>query len=142
MFDQRGRSEPYPATAAVATSVDTPVPWTQVAELTVGDGMAHGTKVGPLISESALKKTEHLVADALAKGATALAGGKRAAHVNGGRGWFYEPTVLEGIKGGMEIASEEIFGPVAPLQRFREEADLLKRANATEVGLAAYVFTR
>lgn len=113
----------------------------KVKELTVGDGMVSGVKIGPLISEAALKKTESLVADALAKGAKAVAGGKRP-DVGGLKGFFYEPTILEGITPSMAIAKEEIFGPVAPLHSFKDEADVLAKANDADVGLAAYVFTK
>jgi succinate-semialdehyde dehydrogenase / glutarate-semialdehyde dehydrogenase len=116
----------------------------KVAELTVGDGMTAGVKIGPLISEAALKKTESLVADAIAKGAKAVAGGKRPspASIGGLKGWFYEPTILEGIKPGMDIAREEIFGPVAPLHSFKDDAEVLAKANDAEVGLAGYIFTK
>jgi succinate-semialdehyde dehydrogenase/glutarate-semialdehyde dehydrogenase len=84
----------------------------KVATLKVGDGFDKDTKVGPLISESALMKTESFVKDAVAKGAKVLAGGKRAKHVNKGKGWFYEPTLLEGVTQEMSVMADEIFGPV------------------------------
>jgi succinate-semialdehyde dehydrogenase/glutarate-semialdehyde dehydrogenase len=91
-----------------------------------------------LISQKALVKVEMLVADAVAKGARVLTGGAR--HPRGGT--FYLPTVLADVPMGARILEEEIFGPVAPLIRFETEAEAIALANASEVGLAAYFFSR
>ena len=110
----------------------------RVAELAVGNGLEEGVAVGPLIDANALQKVEAIVSDATRLGATALLGGQR--HARGGL--FYAPTVLTDATAAMRIAHEEIFGPVAPLFRFRDEADVIAQANATEYGLAAYFYTR
>lgn len=108
-----------------------------VARLQVGNGMDPGVTQGPLIDARAVAKVQVHIADALAQGATLAAGG--APHALGG--FFFEPTVLRGVTPGMLIAREETFGPVAPLLRFRDEADVIAQANASEAGLAAYFFT-
>jgi acyl-CoA reductase-like NAD-dependent aldehyde dehydrogenase len=100
--------------------------------------MEEGVTVGPVISRAAVDKTDHFVRDALSKGARALTGGKRPT----GPGYFYPPTVLVDVSDECLVMKEEIFGPVAPLVSFADEADVLQRANATEVGLAAYFYTR
>ena len=110
----------------------------EVERLRVGSGVETGVNQGPLINLAAVEKVEELVADALAKGATLVTGGKR--HALGG--CFYEPTVLTGITGEMRIAHEEIFGPVAAIQRFQGEEQVLRLANDTEFGLAAYFYSR
>jgi succinate-semialdehyde dehydrogenase/glutarate-semialdehyde dehydrogenase len=109
-----------------------------VGTLKVGNGLDEGVNVGPLIDAGALAKVEELVGDALAKGARVLAGGGR--HALGGS-WF-EPTVLADATPAMAVATEEIFGPVAPLFRFKDEAEAIRQANDTEYGLAAYFYTR
>jgi succinate-semialdehyde dehydrogenase/glutarate-semialdehyde dehydrogenase len=109
-----------------------------VSTLRVGDGLAGPTDQGPLIDARALAKVEAHVADAVAQGAQVACGGRR--HALGGN--FYEPTVLTGVTPGMRVAREETFGPVAPLFRFRDEAEAIALANATESGLAAYFYTR
>ena len=109
-----------------------------VAALAVGDGFEEGTQAGPLIDMSAVEKVESHIADALAKGATVLTGGGR--HSRGGT--FFQPTVLSGAAASMRIASEETFGPVAPLFRFSAENQALEMANDTPYGLAAYFYTR
>ncbi|MGD0491177.1 MAG: NADP-dependent succinate-semialdehyde dehydrogenase [Steroidobacteraceae bacterium] len=109
-----------------------------VAKLRVGDGLKGATDQGPLIDEKAIAKVEEHVADALAKGAKVAAGGKR--HSLGGT--FYEPTILTGVTPQMLVAREETFGPVAPLFKFKTEAEAIKMANDTEFGLAAYLYTR
>jgi len=110
----------------------------RVAALVVGDGLEAGVEQGPLIDENALRKVEAHVADAVEKGATVLAGGKR--HALGRT--FYEPTVLSGATTAMLLAREETFGPVAPLFRFKTEAEAIRIANDTEFGLAAYFYAR
>ncbi|HQW77216.1 MAG TPA: NAD-dependent succinate-semialdehyde dehydrogenase [Dokdonella sp.] len=109
-----------------------------VAKLRIGDGLATETDQGPLIDTNALLKVEEHVADALAKGARVLSGGKR--HALGGT--FYEPTLLADVDTRMLIAREETFGPVAPLFRFDTEAEVIGMANDTEFGLAGYFYTR
>jgi succinate-semialdehyde dehydrogenase/glutarate-semialdehyde dehydrogenase len=91
-----------------------------------------------LITTQALAKVESHVSDALAQGAKVATGGRR--HALGGN--FYEPTVLTGVTGAMRVAREETFGPVAPLFRFKDEAEAIRLANDTEFGLAAYFYTR
>lgn len=108
-----------------------------VARLRVGDGLKGEQDQGPLIDADAIVKVESHVADALAKGARILSGGKR--HELGGT--FFQPTVLVGATPAMKLAREETFGPVAPLFRFRTEADAIRLANDTEFGLAAYLYT-
>jgi len=109
-----------------------------VSKLRVGDGLKGVTDQGPLIDENALAKVEHHLADAKSKGAQVVYGGKR--HALGGT--FYEPTVVTGVTSNMLVAKEETFGPVAPLFRFKTEAEAIHMANDTEFGLAAYFFTR
>jgi succinate-semialdehyde dehydrogenase/glutarate-semialdehyde dehydrogenase len=109
-----------------------------VAKLRVGDGLKGATDQGPLIDAKAVAKVEEHVADALSKGAKVAAGGKR--HALGGT--FFEPTILTEVTPEMLVAREETFGPVAPLFRFKSEAEAIAMANATEFGLAAYLYTR
>jgi succinate-semialdehyde dehydrogenase/glutarate-semialdehyde dehydrogenase len=104
----------------------------------VGNGFEAGVEQGPLIDENALAKVERLVADATAKGAKAITGGK--AHGLGGT--YYEPTVLTGVTDDMDLRATEIFGPVAPVYRFETEAEIIERANDTPFGLAGYFFSR
>jgi len=104
----------------------------------VGDGQEEGVDQGPLIDEKAVRKVEAHLADAVAKGASVLTGGKR--HALGRT--FFEPTVLSGALPTMLLAREETFGPVAPLFRFKTEAEAILMANDTEFGLAAYFYTR
>ena len=110
----------------------------RVAQLTVGRGTEEGVTIGPLINEAAIEKAAALVSDAVAKGATLLAGGSRVA----GEGTFFEPTVLADVVGGSDILREEIFGPVVTIVPFTDEADAVAKANDTEYGLVSYVFTR
>jgi succinate-semialdehyde dehydrogenase/glutarate-semialdehyde dehydrogenase len=110
----------------------------KVAALVVGDGAAPGTTIGPLINAAAVDKVESLVGDALAGGATALMGGHRS-DVGAS---FFEPTVLAGVNAQMAIASSEIFGPVVPLIRFKDEDEAVQIANDTPFGLAAYFYAR
>ena len=109
-----------------------------VAGLKVGNGLEPGTTQGPLIDEHAVAKVEEHIADAVAKGARIVAGGKR--HALGGS--FFEPTILTGVTPAMAVAREETFGPLAPLFRFETEEQAIAMANDTEFGLAAYAFTR
>ncbi|MFC4621660.1 NAD-dependent succinate-semialdehyde dehydrogenase [Comamonas nitrativorans] len=109
-----------------------------VACLPVGNGMDAGVAQGPLIDQAALHKVEALVQDALAHGARIATGGAR--HALGGT--WYQPTVLTHVTDAMAVMREEIFGPVAPLQRFESEAEAVRLANDTPFGLAAYFFTQ
>jgi succinate-semialdehyde dehydrogenase / glutarate-semialdehyde dehydrogenase len=109
-----------------------------VSQLKVGNGMDAGVEQGPLIDEAALAKVEELVGEAVSGGAKALIGGRR--HALGRT--YYEPTVLTNVTSGMRLAQEEIFGPVAPLFRFKDEAEAIRLANDTEFGLAAYFYSR
>ena len=106
-------------------------------KLKVGSGLEDGVQQGPLIDEKAAAKTEEFVADATAKGAKVVIGGKR--HALGGS--FFEPTVISGAKPDMMFMKEEIFGPVAPVFKFETEEEAVELANATEFGLAAYFYT-
>jgi succinate-semialdehyde dehydrogenase/glutarate-semialdehyde dehydrogenase len=101
-----------------------------------GSGFEAGVTQGPLIDDAAVAKVERHVADALDKGATLVAGGERL----GDR--FYTPTVLANVTGDMLCAKEETFGPVAPIFRFKDEAEVVELANATEFGLASYFYSR
>ena len=107
------------------------------AAMKVGDGLEEGVEQGPIIDDQGLAKVERHVADAIAKGATVLTGGKR--HALGGT--FYEPTVLTGMSSDMQMYGEETFGPVAGLFRFSKDDEAVAMANDTEFGLAAYIFT-
>ena len=110
----------------------------RVSQLKVGAGTEAGVMIGPLIETAAIEKVKSHVADALAKGARVLLGGKP--HERGGL--FFEPTVLTGVTSAMQVAREETFGPVAPLFRFKDEAEAIAMANDTEFGLAAYFYSR
>ncbi len=109
-----------------------------VQKLKVGNGLEDGTTQGPLINPSAVEKVEAHVADAVARGATIALGGRR--HELGGN--FYEPTILTNVPRTADIFRDETFGPVAPIFRFKTEADAIEMANDTEFGLAAYFYTR
>ena len=109
----------------------------KMAALTVGPGTEEGVRVGPLIDEAAQRKVTELVADAVDRGARVRTGGTAQT----GRGYFYPPTVLTDVPPTARMAHEEIFGPVAPLTSFADEAEAVAAANATEFGLVAYVYT-
>ncbi|XP_044468239.1 succinate-semialdehyde dehydrogenase, mitochondrial isoform X2 [Mangifera indica] len=108
-----------------------------VQNLKVGDGFGEGAVQGPLINEAAVNKVETFLQDAVSKGAKVLLGGKR--HSLGMT--FYEPTVISDVNCEMLLSREEIFGPVAPLLRFKTEEEAIRMANDTNAGLAAYIFT-
>lgn len=108
-----------------------------VEGLRVGNGLEDGVTVGPLINDAAVQKVRSHIADAVGKGASILAGGKP--HALGGT--FFEPTILANVPHDALVAREETFGPLAPLFRFRDEAEVVGRANDTEYGLAAYFYT-
>jgi len=109
-----------------------------VSGLVVGDGLKGETHQGPLIDMKAVEKVEDHIKDAVSKGARLVAGGKR--HALGGS--FFEPTILADVTQAMKVAKEETFGPVAPLFRFKSDADVIRMANDTEFGLAAYFYSR
>ena len=109
-----------------------------ISALKVADGFEEGAEIGPLINTQALEKMDVLMADAVGKGAKVLLGGTR--HQLGQN--FYQPTLLSNISDSMRLANEEIFGPIAAVQTFTTEDEVVEKANATEYGLAAYFFTR
>ncbi len=109
-----------------------------VRKLKVGDGLKPGVTQGPLIDSKAVEKVKEHIADAVAKGAHVLTGGKR--HRFGGT--FFQPTVIGDVTPKMLVAKEETFGPVAPIFRFRTEAQAIRMANDTKSGLAAYFYAR
>jgi succinate-semialdehyde dehydrogenase/glutarate-semialdehyde dehydrogenase len=109
---------------------------TAVRGLKLGDPLADGTDVGPLVDAQGMAKVEAHVADAVARGATVVVGGARR------DGLYFEPTLITGVAPGMQLLEEETFGPVAPVLRFATEAEAIERANATPFGLAAYLYTR
>ena len=110
----------------------------KVAAMRVGNGAEAGVEVGPLIEPAGIEKVKEHLEDAGSKGAQIATGGKP--HAAGPL--FFEPTVLTGVTREMKIAREETFGPLAPLFRFRDEADVIQQANDTEFGLASYFYAR
>ena len=110
----------------------------KVKALQVGFGLEANVTIGPLINEQAIEKVQDHIGDATSKGAKVALGGQ--AHEKGGL--FFQPTVLLNTKANMKIASEETFGPVAPLFRFKDEDEVIKLANATDYGLASYFFAK
>ena len=106
--------------------------------LVVGPGLDEATELGPLVNEETRSKVAGLVEDATAQGAALVTGGRAP----GRRGYFYEPTLLDAVPSGAAMLSTEIFGPVAPVVRFTDEADAVRWANASEFGLVSYVYTQ
>ncbi|MCJ9760901.1 aldehyde dehydrogenase family protein, partial [Agrobacterium sp. SHOUNA12C] len=113
---------------------------TRTAKIKLGDGLDPETGMGPLINAGRLQEIDAIVQDAVRAGATIAHGGKRPAHLNSG--FFFEPTILVGVTDDMKVFSEENFGPIAAITRFSTEDEALTRANASEMGLSAYAFTR
>ncbi|MFV9045518.1 NADP-dependent succinate-semialdehyde dehydrogenase [Klebsiella oxytoca] len=109
-----------------------------VSKLQIGDGLQPNVTIGPLIDEKAIAKVQEHIADALDKGARVATGGKP--HELGGN--FFQPTILVDVPSDAKVAKEETFGPLAPLFRFKDEADVIAQANDTEFGLAAYFYAR
>lgn len=109
-----------------------------VGRMKIGDGFGDGVTTGPLIDEAALAKVEEHIADATQKGAAIATGGQR--HELGGT--FFQPTVMTGITKDMAVATEETFGPVAPLFKFDSVEDVIEQANDTIFGLASYFYAR
>ena len=110
--------------------------------LRIGNGLESGSQVGPLIDQSALKKVENQVKDAVKLGGQVLAGGKRAEGDGLDQGYFFEPTVLGKATSEMLVTTEETFGPVLPIYEFETEEEALRMANNSPYGLAAYFYTR
>jgi succinate-semialdehyde dehydrogenase / glutarate-semialdehyde dehydrogenase len=110
----------------------------KVGKMKVGNGLEDGVVQGPLIDMKAVEKVEEHISDAVGKGARVVIGGKR--HEKGGQ--YFQPTVLADVTTAMKVTREETFGPVAPLYRFKTEEELLRLANDTEFGLAAYFYSR
>lgn len=110
----------------------------KTATLSIGDGFGEGVTTGPLINDAAKAKVEDHIQDAVSKGAQVILGGKSSDL----GGTFFEPTVLTGVTPDMAVAKEETFGPVAPLFKFDDEADVVSMANDSEFGLAAYFYSR
>jgi len=110
----------------------------RMGALVVGKGTKKGVDVGPLITAEARDGVHELVQDAVAKGASVLTGGAPIA----GRGYFYEPTVLTDVAADSRCLTEEIFGPVAPVCTFTDDADAIAKANGTEFGLVGYLYSR
>jgi succinate-semialdehyde dehydrogenase/glutarate-semialdehyde dehydrogenase len=110
---------------------------TALSKLKVGGGFEQGTLIGPLIDEKAVFKVRDHIEDAVAKGAHVLRGGQR--HSLGGN--FFEPTILINVPDAAKVAKEETFGPLAPIFRFTDDAEVVAKANDTEFGLAAYFYT-
>ncbi|WP_138466073.1 NAD-dependent succinate-semialdehyde dehydrogenase [Poseidonocella sp. HB161398] len=112
----------------------------RAAKIRLGDGLDPDTGMGPLINGGRLAEIAGIVEDATAKGATLAHGGGRPAELNSG--FFFQPTVLTGVTDNMKVFAEENFGPLAAITRFSGEEEVLARANASEMGLSAYAFTR
>ncbi len=108
----------------------------EVAKIKIGDGFEISSNMGPMINEAAVEKVERLLFDALQNGAKCEIGGKKIS------GQFFAPTVLSGVTKNMEIAREEIFGPVAAIQKFTSEEEVIALANDTEYGLGSYLYTQ
>ena len=106
----------------------------------LGDGLDPAVGMGPLINASRLAEIEEIVADAVSAGAKIVAGGTRASAFNAG--FFFEPTVLTDVADDMKVMAEENFGPIAAIARFRTDDEAIARANACDMGLSAYAFTR
>jgi succinate-semialdehyde dehydrogenase/glutarate-semialdehyde dehydrogenase len=106
----------------------------------LGDGLDPAVGMGPLINASRLAEIEAIVAEAEQAGAKVVAGGRRASALNAG--YFFEPTVLTDVDDDMKVMAEENFGPIAPITRFRTDDEAIARANASDMGLSAYAFTR
>lgn len=114
----------------------------RVQRLKAGYGMAKEVKIGPLVSREEYQKIDDQVHDALDKGATLITGGSRLTGDDLAKGYFYAPTILSGVNSSMNIYREETFGPVAPIITYTDEDSIVERANDTNYGLAAYVYTR
>ncbi len=134
----RPASAPTACTSRTGCMTVSPKLQQAVEKLRIGDGLQDGVTTGPLIDEKAVAKVEEHIADAIAKGAKVVTGGKP--HALGGN--FFQPTILVNVPDSAKVAKEETFGPLAPLFRFKDEADVIAQANDTEFGLAAYFYAR
>jgi len=114
----------------------------RIASLVVGNGASPGTDIGPLINSEALKKVKRHVSDAISHGARIVVGGTPLTKGDYARGYFFAPTLLDGITEYMAITQEETFGPVAGVALFDTEEEAVRLANNTRYGLAAYIYTR
>jgi len=114
----------------------------RVTAMKAGSGFDPGVRIGPLVNDTALKKVDRQVQDAIEKGARLVTGGKRLTEQGLDRGYFYAPTILTHVDSDMIIYREETFGPVAPVIVYDNEADLISMANDTHYGLASYVYTQ
>ncbi|MGE0628976.1 MAG: NAD-dependent succinate-semialdehyde dehydrogenase [Hyphomicrobiaceae bacterium] len=110
----------------------------KMASLKMGNGLSEGVALGPLVNAETRNKVKELVEDAVSKGAKVMTGGKQPT----GKGYYYPATVLTDVADGSNLLKEEIFGPVAAIQTFKTEDELVKRANDTEYGLVAYLYTK
>jgi len=110
----------------------------KMAGLKMGNGLDDGVALGPLVNAEGRDKVVELVEDAVKRGAKILTGGKKPE----GPGFFYPATVLDNVPDGAKMLNEEIFGPVASIQTFTSEAEAIRRANDTEYGLVAYLYTK
>ncbi len=110
----------------------------KMGSLKMGNGLDDGVALGPLVNKEGLDKVVELVEDAVGKGAKVLTGGKAP----GGKGFFYPATVLANVPDNAKMLNEEIFGPVASLQTFKSDDEVIRRANDTEYGLVAYLYTK
>jgi succinate-semialdehyde dehydrogenase/glutarate-semialdehyde dehydrogenase len=108
-------------------------------KIVVGNGLREGVEMGPLFDETQLINTEDFIADAVAKGAEVLTGGKRLSGGDYEKGWFFAPTILRNINKNMRLSCEEVFGPIMPLIPFASEDEVIREANDIEYGLAGYV---
>jgi succinate-semialdehyde dehydrogenase/glutarate-semialdehyde dehydrogenase len=115
----------------------------RVEKYKLGDGMETGTTMGPLISDIAVGRVEDKVREAVEDGAQCIIGGSRPSDLSSSikDGYFYQPTILTNVHPKMNIAKEEIFGPVTPVMSFKDENEMIKAANDTQYGLAAYAYT-
>ncbi|MEN0104974.1 MAG: aldehyde dehydrogenase family protein [Pseudomonas sp.] len=111
----------------------------QAGKIRIGDGLADGTLLGPLVSEGQYRKVLAAIAQAQQDGATLLCGGKRPAHLD--KGWFIEPTIFTNVPADSALWCEEIFGPVLAIRTFKDEADAIAQANNSQYGLAAAVMS-
>jgi len=114
----------------------------RVKALKVAPGFEPGAQIGPLINSEILEKVDALVQGAVKDGARVAAGGRRLSNGAYSTGLYYAPTVLTQVREEMDVARDEIFGPVAPVMTFKDEAEVIERSNATTFGLAAYFYTR
>lgn len=110
----------------------------RMAGMKMGNGLDDGVLVGSLVNAETRDKVQHFVEDAVKKGAKVLTGGKKVE----GKGFFYQPTVLTHVSDDAELTCDEIFGPVAALQTFKDDEEVVRRSNDTEYGLVAYVYTK